>query len=226
MRTILFLTVLAACGGGGEDNICKGETCQSEAGPRILSLSTNTKTLDERAMLVVTAVVTDPDGVDDLIGGALVEADGDGTYGAFATSAAEGAYELRLPWGDMNRVKAIDAPVEGAARTFRARFYDVAGHTAEEMFTVTLKCSRADLGVCGGDCTDLRNDPDNCGMCGAKIPDGAQCNDGMPACASGPESSVAACTDGCSNDGDAYIDCNDFNCCNVVTCATGTACNP
>jgi hypothetical protein len=213
------MAFVAACGGGGED-VCMGDKCgNSEASPRILTISTNTKTIDERSMLVITAVVTDPDGVDDLIGGAL-------TYGAFATSAAEGAYELRLQWGDIDRVQPIDAPVAGATRAFRARFYDVAGHTADEMVTVTLRCSDADLGVCSGDCTDLATDPDHCGMCNVKIPDGAQCKDGMAGCTSGPENTTAACSDGCSNDGDMYVDCNDFNCCNVVACPTGTACNP
>jgi hypothetical protein len=217
---------LAACG-GTDDPPCTGDMCgSSEAAPKILTISTNTKTIDERAMLVVTAVVTDPDGVDDLIGGALTEPDGASTYGAFATSAAEGAYELKLTWDEIDRVQGIDAPIEGAPRQFRARFYDVAGHTADEMVTVTLRCSVATLGVCGGDCTDLMNDPKNCGECGKKLADGAECHNGMAGCALGPENTPAACSDGCSNDGDAYIDCNDFNCCNVVTCAKGTSCNP
>ena len=37
---------------------------------------------------------------------------------------------------------------------------------------------------------------------------------------------ASAPSTGCDNDGDTYIDCNDFNCCTVVTCAKGTACNP
>jgi hypothetical protein len=225
MRWILPL-FLVACGGGSEEP-CTGDDCgMSEAAPRILTISTNTKTIDERAMLVITAVVTDPDGVDDLIGGALTDVDGGSTYGAFATSAAEGAYEIRLAWGDIDRVQAIDAPVEGAMRMFRARFYDVAGHTADDMVTVTLRCSDTDLAVCGGDCTDLKTDPDHCGKCNMKIPSGSECIGGMGGCVLGPENTAAACSDGCSNDGDQYIDCNDFNCCNAVSCPTGTTCNP
>jgi hypothetical protein len=227
MRAFIALLLLAACsGGGGDEEVCMGDECQSDAGPRILTLSTNVSTLDERAMLVITAVVTDPDGVDDLIGGALVDPEGTATYGAFATSAAEGAYELRLPWGDIDRVRPIDAPAEGASRMFRARFYDVAGHVAEDTFAITLRCSVAELGVCGGDCVDLRTDERHCGMCNAKVPDGTECQDGIAGCVMGPESTPAACSDGCSNDGDAYIDCNDFNCCSAVSCPTGTSCNP
>jgi hypothetical protein len=49
------------------------------------------------------------------------------------------------------------------------------------------------------------------------------------ACQQGPENTNAACSDGISNDGDAYIDCDDFNCCgaglNVCSCC-GTGCGP
>ena len=221
----MALVFVTACGGGGEE-VCMGEDCQSEAGPRVLTLSTNVTTLDERSMLVITAVVTDPDGVDDLIGGALVDPDGTATYGAFATSAAEGAYELRLPWADIDRVRPIDAPAEGASRMFRARFYDVAGHVAEETFAITLRCSVAELGVCDGECVDLTSDEDHCGTCNTKVPDGTQCEGGVAGCVVGQETTASTCSDGCSNDGDAYIDCNDFDCCDAVACPSGTSCNP
>lgn len=48
-----------------------------------------------------------------------------------------------------------------------------------------------------------------------------------PACdgAVGPETSAAACSDGCSNDGDAFVDCEDRDCCAVRTdCAASTFC--
>ena len=84
----LFVAVFVAACGGGTDTPCTGDECgMSDAAPRILMINTNTKTIDERAMLVITAVVTDPDGVDDLIGGALTAPEGEATYGAFATSA-------------------------------------------------------------------------------------------------------------------------------------------
>jgi hypothetical protein len=38
------------------------------------------------------------------------------------------------------------------------------------------------------------------------------------------ENTVVACTDGCSNDTDTFIDCNDFDCCGVVPCGMGTSC--
>lgn len=47
-----------------------------------------------------------------------------------------------------------------------------------------------------------------------------------PACDGGamPEDNAAACADGCSNDGDPFADCNDFDCCGVVTCPADTVC--
>ena len=50
---------------------------------------------------------------------------------------------------------------------------------------------------------------------------------GAPACSTmGPENTLAACTDGCDNDGDHYADCGDSNCCAVsgVSCGPTTYC--
>jgi hypothetical protein len=44
--------------------------------------------------ITFTAVLTDPDGIDDLIGGSLTNADGSIQYGAFVTSGQEGSYSL------------------------------------------------------------------------------------------------------------------------------------
>lgn len=232
MRWFCLLLALAACEDGmsPSPDACPATDpkCNppSEDRPRILTMSSNVTTLDNQGTLVITAVVTDPDGVDDLIGGALVDPDSNATYGAFATSAAEGAYEIRLTWGQLNEVRRIDAPVAGAPREFLAQFYDVAGHVADEELSIKLRCATEDLGVCDGVCTDLATDPENCGTCDSVVPSGSVCVNGMPACAPGPESTPAACSDGCSNDGDIYVDCNDFNCCSVVACPVGSSCNP
>jgi hypothetical protein len=227
MRTLLALLAVAACNGSSSHSCPDGGTCGTSGdAPKILTMSTNVMTLDEHGTLAITVVVTDPQGIDDVIGGTLVDPMSGASYGAFATSAAEGAYELKLAWGELNAVRAIDTPAAGAKRDLLARFFDQAGHSAEETTSVLLHCSITGDGTCEGMCTDLANDPQNCGMCGVKVADGQQCKNGHPTCASGPENTVAACSDGCDNDGDTYIDCNDFNCCTLVTCAKGTACNP
>ncbi len=43
-------------------------------------------------------------------------------------------------------------------------------------------------------------------------------------CAAGPENTTAACSDGCSNDGDRFADCNDYDCCGARSCPANTAC--
>ncbi|MBK8172673.1 MAG: hypothetical protein IPK60_20360 [Sandaracinaceae bacterium] len=40
------------------------------------------------------------------------------------------------------------------------------------------------------------------------------------------ENSFSACSDFVDNDGDSFVDCEDFNCCAVVSCELGTSCNP
>ena len=40
----------------------------------------------------------------------------------------------------------------------------------------------------------------------------------------GYENTVETCTDGISNDGDKYIDCDDYDCCNVVSCPADSSC--
>ncbi len=39
-------------------------------------------------------------------------------------------------------------------------------------------------------------------------------------CRSGPEDTPAACADGCSNDGDAYVDCDDYDCRGLAVCGS------
>ena len=311
--------------------------------PTILTHGTNVTTLHPDESLIITAVVTDPDGVDDLIGGTLLDAGGSATYGAFATSAAEGSYSLTLSWSAIHAVGSIEAPPMGTARSFVMRFFDVAGHVAEATFSVTLRCRTSGDSACGGTCVDLQSDRGNCGRCGTTVPAFAVCRDGIPTCAvgreslcsdgcfdltldrtncgscgnactftyhdaqcnasrctmtdsfstrtsctdicarhaytctttthyyydapdyhgfvsacdltpperrpgypsstfsavncscekgtamgceSGAENTARRCTDGCSNDSDGYIDCEDRDCCGVVTCAMGTYCNP
>lgn len=40
----------------------------------------------------------------------------------------------------------------------------------------------------------------------------------------GDENTAALCSDGMDNDGDMHADCNDFDCCALVTCGVDTAC--
>ncbi|MGH1346390.1 MAG: hypothetical protein ACRBN8_32790 [Nannocystales bacterium] len=67
-----------------------------------------------------------------------------------------------------------------------------------------------DLEVCGDEqCVDLLSDEQHCGACGEACSAGGTCTSGV--CLA-PEDSNAACSDGLDNDGDGYVDCDDFDC--------------
>jgi hypothetical protein len=158
---LLALAVLVApgCMGDDDDGGSSGVGPASDAGagsasnphsPRFLSLGTNVMSITEGQAVTFTAVVTDPDGIDDLIGGSLTSTDGKIQYGAFATASQEGAYSLQLSWNAMNQADAITfGTMEG--REFRAVFFDVAGNTAEQNVTIRLTCQGK--AACAGDCT-------------------------------------------------------------------------
>jgi hypothetical protein len=157
----------------------EGDRPPHPEGPRYLQFSTNTTELHQDESVIVTAVLTDPDGVDDLIGGSLLDPGG-ASYGAFATSAAEGSYELTLSWDEIDAVAPIDFATS-LSRTFQAKFFDVAGHEAIRSFSLTLACDS------GGPACD--------GTCG-----GARCGDGScTASRFGDDNGNAVCGDQCRN---------------------------
>lgn len=158
-------------GGGDSDSGTDDSGGGGAVAPTILSLSTNVGSLTQGESVTITAVVTDPQGISDLIGGQLQDSGG-GTYGAFTTSSDEGSYALTLSWDAMAAVSPITFDGEGS-RTVVAVFYDQAGNEASEELTLRLTCetgtacdSVCGMGECGGSCVDLANDEANCGECG------------------------------------------------------------
>lgn len=121
--------------------------------PMILSFNTNVDMISPTsASVTFTVIATDPDGIEDLIGGSLLDPDSGSSYGPLATGAQEGAYGATLTWGDIHRVRSIDAPAGGIGRTFRAELFDVAGNRATADVGVSLSCG-AQLAVCAGVCS-------------------------------------------------------------------------
>ncbi len=153
----------------------EGDVPSDPQGPQFLQFATNVTTVHRFDTITFTAVLTDPDGVDDVIGGSLVDPGTQAAYGAFSTSASEGSYSLSLTWDQVNVVAPIDFANTGS-RTFQARFFDVAGHVAERSATLSLTCdgSPACAGDCGaarcgdGSCTSANDRPDanGNGLCG------------------------------------------------------------
>jgi hypothetical protein len=159
--------------------------------PRILQIGTDVSTLTEGESATFTAIVTDPDGIADLIGGSLEDPVSGALYGAFAVAGDEGAYSLRLSWADVHRVRAIAfaAPED---RGFRARFFDTAGHRAEALVDLRLHCG-AD-GACDGHCTDFDADG-TCGGCATACDAQEQCAARRCECRAGRERCGPDCVD-------------------------------
>jgi hypothetical protein len=102
-----------------------------------------------------------------------------------------------------------------------------------ELVTTSIESASFDgcaggASACGEGCVDTKTDAMNCGGCNKPCASTQQCVQGKcaaVACVLGPENTLAACSDGCSNDGDAYVDCNDFDCCPVRNdCPVTTSC--
>lgn len=171
-------TSSSGTGGGTTTSSGSGSTTSSSGAsgnmpPQILVLGTNVSSITEGEAVSFTAVVTDPDGIDDVIGGTL--GDGNGNYyGAFATTGQEGAYQMILSWGQIGQVEEIVlATATPASRTFVAEFFDQAGHSVQKSVDVSLDCKM--LGACKSHCMDLENDPKNCGGCGQSCAAGVAC---------------------------------------------------
>ena len=184
-----------SCGSCPDDNVCEDGTCiQQESAPVILDASANTYLLNETETLLITAIVTDPQGIADVIGGILKNASQTRGYGAFTTSSEEGSYQISLTWDDIDTVETIQAERAGRERVFTALFYDAAGHQVTTDISVTLQCSGG-LAACDGDCLehqeicdgsdrciDIGSDPSNCGDCDFICP---EVPDGDPICEAG-----------------------------------------
>jgi hypothetical protein len=225
MRFLVCLTIgllSTGCGGRqcGPGTVLDGNVCipageadadadaDSDAdadAPEVLLFAANAADLTEGGSVTFTAVVRDGQGVDDVIGGTL-GSPGGRTYAAFSTTAEEGAYQLTLGWSTISDTEeiAFDTP---ESRTFVARFYDQAGHEVSAETSVRLYCEDARHVACGGHCTDLRDDVDNCGSCGRRcdeLLDGASCQGtecvGQTPCALSEDlTSTTTCDDVCGD---------------------------
>ncbi len=176
-----------------EAGLCEPEACQGEgcgAPPRILTFNANVRTLTEGGEVILSAVVTDPDGIGDLIGGVL-EDPGGASYGAFATAGEEGAYGLTLSWAALHAVRPIEFDGE-ATRSLVAAFFDQAGNRTTQVLELTLHCRDAGGSACDGACVSL-DSAAHCGACRAVCDD--VCEDRTCVCPEGLTRCGGACVD-------------------------------
>ncbi len=141
-----ILPFVIACSAGDEQ-------AGSAGAPSFLSLGTSVDTLTEGTSVTISAVLNDPDGIDDLIGGSLQSPDGKISYGAFASSAQEGAYSLTISWDDFQAAQSLDFDGE-TTRTVVAEFFDSDGHAARRELSLRFTCAgpydQATAGECHG----------------------------------------------------------------------------
>ena len=149
----------------GSEDVDTDTNAPSNRAPVFLDFGISSSVLTDESTVVFTAVLTDPDGVDDIVGGTLSDAAG-ASYGAFATAASEGAYEIRVDWDDLNNAEEIYFDADGGSRLFIAEFFDQSGERVSRETTLALECDdEVQLPCEDGLCQDL-DTVEDCGACG------------------------------------------------------------
>jgi hypothetical protein len=133
-------------------------------GPEFLSFGTNITTMTESDTVTFVAVLTDPQGLVNLVGGHLTDPTGQIQFGAF-TATNQGSYSLSLTWPQIYQATSFQFVGQGPAK-FVAEFFDVQGRNTTKDATLTLACQASTWGTCGGTCYDFANDSAHCGGCG------------------------------------------------------------
>lgn len=141
-----------------------GTTSTGENAPVFLTLSANVTQITEGESVTFTAILTDPDGVDDIVGGSLLDANGAIDFGPFVAAGQEGTYSIILSWAQIHQAVPIHFENMAESRTFSARFFDQAANSATKSLGLSLQCAGGS--ACDGACTDLASDGANCGTCG------------------------------------------------------------
>ena len=174
MRRYVVLAMATACGGKvvcGEGTTLVDDACVpivvENQPPAFLSLATNAVRITETDLLRFSVVVTDPDGIEDVVGGTLTSPEGS-AYATFQAEASEGAYAAALTWAELHLASLIAFEGE-QARTFVATFFDQDGASVSQEVVVTLYCDTGH--ACEGTCLDVSSDELNCGACGRVCPD-------------------------------------------------------
>ncbi len=175
------------------DAVCDAGVCipTSERGPTIVRFNTNVTSITEGFGVRFTAVVTDPDGFDNIAGGTLSDPVSGAFYGPFVTSAGEGTYSLDVTWDEIHRVRSIDFEGE-ETRTFVAELFDNDGNEVSASTGIRLFCPDAPSGACDGVCRSFDSLTD-CGGCGIACDAGGSCVDGACGCGFGLDACDGEC---------------------------------
>jgi hypothetical protein len=83
-------------------------SAQVPGAPVFLSLQTNASSLTAGESITFTAVLIDPDGVDDIVGGTLSDLTGMIGYGPFVAAGQPGTYSIMVSWDAMHQAEPIE----------------------------------------------------------------------------------------------------------------------
>lgn len=147
----------------------------SEDAPQIIELTASPTRITETTRTTLSAVVTDPQGSDDVVAVRLLEQSSSAALGNFAADGG-GAYSISVSWNDLQN--NIDIRFDGSMSVIlTAEAIDSGGERSTRSLSLRLECSEA-MSACGGTCGqtscagacvdegDLAGDNDNCGACG------------------------------------------------------------
>lgn len=133
------------------------------AAPEVVDLFTDIDRLGESDVIAFTASVTDADGLDDIVGGVLVDGESQAVYGPFVQISA-GTFSISVSWEEVDTASTIEFEREGT-RTFRVEFEDKTQRLGERSIEIPFDCGGPDFAVCGdGVCRELGT-PTDCGGC-------------------------------------------------------------
>lgn len=149
---------------GGETSLVPtSSTTMANAGPVFLSFNTNVSKITEGESVIFTALLTDPDGVEDIIGGSLLSENEAIDYGPFVAAGQVGTYSISLSWAQIEQSASINFENTELSLPLRARFFDQGGNKAVSDAQITLACAGGS--ACNGSCTNISADGANCGAC-------------------------------------------------------------
>lgn len=162
--------------GNTSDALSTADGTAGPGSPQILQLTVNMPVMTEEDTLVITAIVTDPNGLSDILGGTLLDPETLASYGTFTEAEPAGAYMISLSWWSIAKMQGFYTGEYGVSRTFSARFFDASGNAAQAQVAVMLNCRFIGYRTCGGEaCVNIISDPQHCGACNAPVPDNATC---------------------------------------------------
>ncbi|MEM6992961.1 MAG: hypothetical protein AAF721_20765 [Myxococcota bacterium] len=162
---------------GSDDGDDAGDSAADDSGgsdpgaPVIVSLNTDVSVIGPGESVLISAIVTDPDGIEDVIGGQLTTSDGTAVYATFAAAAQEGAYGVALGFEQVLTVEpSRQFEVLPHTRTLRVEFFDQSGATSWQSLSIDLGCNGNGGFVCGTECF-----PGECHPTAQPCPEGSNC---------------------------------------------------